>query len=336
MITCLLSNPLLQWHLGLTTEKLMSILNDDKPKHYQVLVIGYGEMGHAIEYLLTQRNHSLDHTISIDLWDRIAVGNSRFTNLKEAIPKADFVFFCMPVSAYRQTAELVRPFLKDNAISIAIAKGIDEQGEIASQIFSTVLANKNQAFLYGPMIAENLYSGRYGFAQVATQDENVYDEIHALFTGSNLYIEHSKDVIGANWAVVLKNVYAILFGITDELNYGDNVRGYLMVMCVRELCQIVQHMGGDSDTPLYLAGLGDLITTSTSQDSHHYQLGQKLARGETEVIDGEGPHTLAMVDKFKILDYSQFSVFTLASQIIKSPNNLKQLLENHFDSLLSS
>jgi len=317
-------------------ENVMTSLNNDKSKHYQVLVLGYGEMGHAIEYLLTHRNQSFDCTITIDLWDKRAVDDVTFANLNEAIPKADFIFFCMPVSAYRETVQLVLPLLKDNAISIAIAKGIDEQGEIASQVFNAVFKNENQAFLYGPMIAENIYSDRYGFAQVATQDENVFNEVRNLFTGTHLYLEHSRDIIGANWAVVLKNVYAILFGITDELNFGDNVRGYLVVMCIRELCQIVQHMGGESDTSLYLAGLGDLITTSTSKDSHHYQLGQKLARGETKIIDGEGPHTLAMVDKFNILDYSKYSVFTLASQITKHPERLKQLLENHFEGLLSS
>jgi len=74
--------------------------------------------------------------------------------------------------------------------------------------------------------------------------------------------------------VILKNVYAIMFGVADELKLGDNMRGHLMVAAIAELSGIVQSFGGQAHTPYSYAGLGDLLTTATSEGSHHHALGQ--------------------------------------------------------------
>jgi glycerol-3-phosphate dehydrogenase len=57
-------------------------------------------------------------------------------------------------------------------------------------------------------------------------------------------------------SVILKNVYAMVFGMADELQLGDNMRGYLSVAALRELDQIVLKMGGQAGSPYHLAGLG--------------------------------------------------------------------------------
>ena len=64
----------------------------------------------------------------------------------------------------------------------------------------------------------------------------------------------------------------MLFGISDELELGDNMRGFLAAAVLRELDVIVRQMGGKPGTASSLAGLGDLITTATSESSHHHEL----------------------------------------------------------------
>ncbi len=80
---------------------------------------------------------------------------------------------------------------------------------------------------------------------------------------------------------MLKNVYAILFGVADGLELGDNMRGYLATAAMHELERIVAGLGGSAGAAHRLAGLGDLITTATSKGSHHHELGRRLARGDT-------------------------------------------------------
>ena len=132
---------------------------------------------------------------------------------------------------------------------------------------------------------------------------------------------------------MLKNVYAIVFGVADEMALGDNLRGYLAVAAVRELGEVVATLGGSAAAPYSLAGLGDLITTPTSAGSHHHELGRKLARGQLDAIQGEGVHTLEMVRTQKLFDYRAYPVFHLIDRLLTEPEQAKALMENFLDRL---
>jgi len=142
-----------------------------------------------------------------------------------------------------------------------------------------------------------------------------------LFAGARLLIERSSDITGISWSVILKNVYAMAFGMADELQMGDNVRRYLAVASIRELDQIVRSMGGAAGSPWHLAGLGDLVTTATSKDSHHHELGRMLARGAREGIEGEGVHTLAMVRQHGLFRQADYPLFDLIRSIVSQPGD---------------
>ena len=114
--------------------------------------------------------------------------------------------------------------------------------------------------------------------------------------------------------------------MADELKLGDNVRGYLAVAALKELDAIVMHMGGHAGTAYALAGLGDLITTATSGDSHHHELGRRLARGETDDISGEGVHTLKMVEQFKLLPVQDYPLFRLVTELLQAPATIGERL----------
>jgi len=156
--------------------------------------------------------------------------------------------------------------------------------------------------MYGPMIAEELSAGQHGFADVVLSNAADIAVVDSLFHGSTLVCRQATDLHGRSWSVILKNVYAILFGVADELNLGKNMRGHFMVGAMAELSGIVQSFGGQAHTPYSYAGLGDLVTTGTSEDSHHHTLGRQLVRGEWSEISGEGVHTLRMVEKFHLFE----------------------------------
>ncbi|MDH5649809.1 MAG: hypothetical protein OEY67_09150, partial [Gammaproteobacteria bacterium] len=254
--------------------------------------------------------------------------------LEQAAPDADVVIFCLPVNPHRQVARLIAPLLAKQCICVSIAKGLDEAGQTAAQIFADIFSgHQPYALLYGPMISEEIRANRYAFAQVGCTDNHVYGVVSQLFAGTRLCLERSEDIDGITWSVILKNVYAMLFGIADELSLGDNMRGYLMVACLNELEQIVMRMGGSQGSPYQLAGLGDLVTTATSEDSHHHALGRKLARGEAEGIAGEGVHTLQMVTKHKIFPERDFPLFYLIHEIINSPESVSSKIEKYLNRL---
>ena len=275
------------------------------------LILGYGEMGHAMQFLLAERH-------ALYIWDKFPAAGLQSVDLKEAAPLADVVMFCLPVNPHREVANEIAPMLKKSCISISIAKGLDEAGQTAAQILSDVFGSKglDYALLYGPMISEELRAGHYGYAQLACSNSHACQSIQNIFAGSALQIKTSGDVSGISWSVILKNVYAMVFGMADELDLGENTRGFLTVSALHELRSIVQKLGGESDSVYDLAGLGDLIATATSEDSHHHALGRKLARGDRSDIKGEGVHTLQMVEKHALFPWAEYPLFSLLHEVV--------------------
>lgn len=290
---------------------------------FRVLILGYGEMGHAIEYLIKEQTH-------LDIWQRHPQADTQPVILEDAASQADIIFFCLPVNPHREIATKISPYLKPNAICLSIAKGLDETGLTAAQIFAELFETKHSyALLYGPMISEEIRTGHPAFAQLACSDSDSSNKIQKLFHNTLLYIENSTDIIGISWSVVLKNIYALVFGMADELKLGDNMRGYLSVAALRELDQIVLKMGGQAGSPYHLAGLGDLITTATSEDSHHHELGRMLAREEIEGIKGEGIHTLEMVKQHKLINTANYPLFQLIDDIVRQPCDVRNKINEY-------
>ncbi len=287
------------------------------PADPSVFIIGYGEMGHAMESLLAPRYR-------VQIWDRVAVPGHEAVQLAAAADAA-FVVYCIPVTPLAEVAGRVLPFLSPESVSLSMAKGLDEMGRTAPEIFAKLYGSaRSYSVLYGPMIAEEILAGRPAFAQVGVSQPQCYDKVADWFRGSSLLLEYSDDLTGIAWAAVLKNVYAMLFGMADELQLGDNVRGYLAVAAIREMCDIVVARGGQAMTAQQLAGLGDLITTATSAGSNHHELGRRLARGEPVKRASEGIHTLSMVENLKLFDVANYPLFQLARDIVDEPGNTRQ------------
>ncbi len=292
----------------------------------RVLILSYGEMGHAMEYLLTARH-------DVRIWSLDGV-KDRNSTLEDEVPWAQVILFCLPVNPHHEIASRIAPYLAKDSVCLTIAKGLDESGRTAAQVFERVFAGKHHyGVVYGPMISEELRAGRHGFADAVLSDAADFEVIHSLFRGSTLVCQQAADMHGRSWSVILKNVYAIMFGVSDELKLGDNMRGHLMVAAIAELSGIVQSFGGQAHTPYSYAGLGDLLTTATSEDSHHHALGRHLVLGEWSDISGEGVHTLRMVEKYHLFDWRAYPLFSLVRDIVTAPETLNERVQDYLKQL---
>lgn len=289
----------------------------------RVLILGYGKMGHAMEYLLAARH-------DVRIWNMGVVIKGNHATLEDEVASAQVILFCLPVNPHHEIASRIAPYLPADSVCLTIAKGLDEEGRTAAQIFERVFAEQHHyGVVYGPMISEEIRMGRHAFADAVLSDAADFEVIHNLFRGSTLVCQQASDMHGRSWSVILKNVYAILFGVSDELKLGDNMRGHLMVAAISELSGIVQSFGGQAHTPYSYAGLGDLLTTATSEGSHHHALGRKLVRGDWSDISGEGVHTLQMVEKFRVFDWRMYPLFSLAHDIVAAPETLHERMAEY-------
>jgi len=291
-----------------------------------VLILGHGEMGRAMEYLLSRRHR-------LTLWERHPKPGTPAVALDAVAAEQDFILFCLPASPHFELASRLRPRLRRDGVCLSVAKGLDEHGRTAAQALTEALESVSAfGVLYGPMISEEIRDGRPAFAQAGTEKVETYRRVRELFAGTSLYLEHSTDIAGISWSAVLKNVYAILFGVADEMGLGDNTRGYLAVAAVDELERIVTGLGGNPETPRRLAGLGDLITTATSAGSHHHEVGRRLARGQ-EALTGEGVHTLEMVHTHELFDARGFPLFDLIGRMLAEPATARAQMQNFLNRL---
>jgi glycerol-3-phosphate dehydrogenase (NAD(P)+) len=280
-------------------------------------------MGHAMAHLLRGK-----HPLAI--YDSRPVVDLPAINVEQQASLADFLLLCVPASPHQDLLTRLAPHLQSHCICLSIAKGLDEQGRTPAQIYQMKFNGRQpHCLLYGPMISEEIRADRYAFAELGCSDISIFHRVRELFQDTRLLIRHSHDITGISWSVIIKNVYAISFGIADGLQLGDNIRGFLAVTALQELRAIVEQMGGKAEAPLHLAGLGDLITTATSSGSHHHELGCKLATGETGDISGEGIHTLAMVEKYRLFDAVAYPLYSLIHDVVQKPVNVAKKFDDY-------
>ena len=73
---------------------------------------------------------------------------------------------------------------------------------------------------------------------------------------------------------------AIVAGICDGLQIGDNAKAALLTRGVAEMTRLGVAMGAQPLTFAGLAGLGDLMATCASRQSRNRHVGEQLAQGK--------------------------------------------------------
>lgn len=291
-------------------------MQNEQGARTRVLILGYGEMGHAMEALLAVR-------AELRIWQRRPPVDASPVALEMAARQAECVFFCVPGQAHAELAARLADSLPPASLCLTVAKGLAADGRTPAEVLAAAVGADRTAVLYGPMIAEGIRAGKPAFAECAAPTPEARTRIARLFQDSNLRIELADDLAGLSWAALLKNVYAVAFGMADELGLGDNVRGFLAVTALDELARVAQLLGGARATPYRLAGLGDLITTATSAASHHYELGRQLARSDRRAVGGEGVNTLTTLRAHPRFDAAPYPLFRLVEDCVREPQDVR-------------
>jgi glycerol-3-phosphate dehydrogenase (NAD(P)+) len=105
--------------------------------------------------------------------------------------------------------------------------------------------------------------------------------VQALFNSQRFRVYTNGDPIGVELAGALKNVMAIATGACDGLKLGTNAQSALITRGLAEMIRIAGYWGAEAETLYGLAGMGDLMATCSSPLSRNYQVGYRLAQGET-------------------------------------------------------
>lgn len=296
-----------------------------KPKEQIQLtaaIIGAGEIGRAVETLLTQAGRK---TV---LWDANPKSPAHARPLFEVMAEADIVFFCVPSDHLREAIVAAKPYFNPGVLVGILTKGYEAMsGQRVDEVAYATLPRKiAPALLGGPMIAEEIRRGRRAAALLACRDRRASRMFIKLFQGSELYIEPTDDLKSVALAGILKNVYTLPVGIADGLGLGANARGIVYTRAILELPLVIDRLGGSRKVMASLAGLADFFATSTSVDSKNHATGVDLAKNSHLPAGAEGINSVEAVAAKLGRATKAFPLLKTVADIVAEPESARKLM----------
>lgn len=240
----------------------------------KVVVVGAGSWGTTFGALLQERGH-----------DVIVAGRQPPHVLIADAPvaEADLVCVAVPSRAFREVVEA----LPGSAPRLILTKGLDPtSGERLSQ----VVPDAPVAVLSGPNHAEEIAEGLPAAAVLASEDEELADELQHAIISPRFRVYVNTDLVGVELCAAAKNVIALAAGAVDGLGLGDNAKAALIARGLSEMTRLGEACGARSETFSGLAGMGDLVVTCWSRHSRNRRAGELIAQGTTpeEAVESIG------------------------------------------------
>jgi glycerol-3-phosphate dehydrogenase (NAD(P)+) len=231
----------------------------------RVVVVGAGSWGTTFGALLDELGHD------------VIVAGRRPPNVLIAdapVAEADLVCIAVPSRAFREVVES----LPGAAPRLILTKGLDPaSGERLSQ----VVVHVPVAVLSGPNHAEEIAQGLPAAAVLASEDQELADELQHAIISPRFRVYVNADLVGVELCAAAKNVIALAAGAVDGLGLGDNAKAALMARGLSEMTRLGEACGARSETFSGLAGMGDLVVTCWSRHSRNRRAGELIAQGAT-------------------------------------------------------
>lgn len=140
--------------------------------------------------------------------------------------------------------------------------------------------------LLGPCHAEEVAAEKLSYLTFSGSKTETTAGIAAYFKTEYINTTINTDVLGVQYAAVLKNIYALGAGIAHGLEYGDNFLSVYIAACANEMAVFLRKISGDDLTKNgvqhnYAASvyLGDLLVTCYSLYSRNRTFGNMLGKG---------------------------------------------------------
>lgn len=193
------------------------------------------------------------------------------------------VLIAVPSIGFRSTLHAIAPHLKKTSRIILATKGMDpESGKLLHNVVEEILGHEIEyAVISGPTFAHEVAAGLPTAITVASNSVTFATEIANRLHNKHFRAYTSDDVVGVEVGGAVKNVLAIAAGCSDGLGYGSNTRAALLTRGLAEMMRFGVALGGQRETFMGLAGLGDLILTCTDDHSRNRRLGLALAKGKS-------------------------------------------------------
>jgi glycerol-3-phosphate dehydrogenase (NAD(P)+) len=205
------------------------------------------------------------------------------SDLGKALVDAEIILGVIPSAYAREIYSAIAPQIRRGAIIVSATKGIEHTTLLRmSEVITAVCgptAAPRIAVLSGPSFALEVARGDPTAVAIASQDSALASEIQDEFAGAAFRLYTNDDVAGVELGGSIKNIIAIAAGVCAGLGLGGNSVSALITRGLAEMTRLAVACGGRRDTLAGLAGMGDLVLTSTGALSRNRAVGVELGLG---------------------------------------------------------
>ncbi|SFD35030.1 NAD(P)H-dependent glycerol-3-phosphate dehydrogenase [Flavobacterium phragmitis] len=205
------------------------------------------------------------------------------SNINEAIEYADYIIFAIPSAFLDAELKNMTVSLSDKIIFSAIKGIVPETSLIVGEHFHIQydIPYYNIGVITGPCHAEEVALERLSYLTIACGDPDKAKTVAKSLSGNYIKAKISDDIIGTEYAAMLKNIYSIAAGIAHGLGYGDNFQSVLMSNAIREMKKFIRKVHKMKRNINDSAYLGDLLVTGYSVFSRNRMFGNMIGKGYT-------------------------------------------------------
>ena len=204
-------------------------------------------------------------------------------DINEMAAYADVLIFVIPSAFIYPELQKLNIDISNKTVVSAVKGILPETGLLLGEHFHEHynINYNNIGVIAGPCHAEEVALERLSYLTISCADPEKANIIANALSSDYIKTKISDDVIGTEYAVMLKNIYAVAAGIAHGLGYGDNFQSVLMSNAIREMKRFIKKMHKMKRNINNSAYLGDLLVTGYSTFSRNRMFGNMIGKGYT-------------------------------------------------------
>ena len=266
----------------------------------KVAVLGGGSWGTALIKILTENKRNIGwyirtpvnadfikkHSHNPNYLSASKINIKRLkisSDINQVVAEADVLILAIPSAFISGELDKLNQPLDDKIVFSAVKGVIPESMLIVGEHLNKKLniPLKKIGVIAGPSHAEEIAMERLSYLTVACIETKLARAIASMLKTQFIRTTISNDIMGTEYASMLKNIYAIASGIAHALGYGDNFQSVLMSNAIREMKRFIKDVYRMKRNINNSAYLGDLLVTGYSVFSRNRSFGSMIGKGYT-------------------------------------------------------
>ena len=261
-------------------------------------IIGSGSWATALIKILSENNGDINwyirNTENIDFIKKNSHNQNYLSsvelNLKklkisaeinEVVVASDVIIIAIPSEYVNGEIKKIDVDISDKIIVCALKGLVPETnllfGEHMQKHFN--VSKDNFLVIGGPCHAEEVALEKLSYLTIGSSNLNLCKLISKKFKCKYINVKASDDVIGIEYASMLKNIFALAVGISNGLGYGDNFQSVLVSNSIKEMKRFISKRHKIKRNINNSAYLGDLLVTGYSSFSRNRMFGNMIGKG---------------------------------------------------------